>query len=494
VPRIPLTTDASRYVTYRIFRPTGEPPKRDDSRAMSGRGAITRQRVDSRITVPPRTRILTLTLMLALGPYVGAGLRTEQLVVYGGLPLAMVLGHYPIRERSFWSPLVCWGLIVAIAVAGYFGPYRLLQRPSDVVASLDNLVLPLAAWVLTSYCLARDEDQRERQIVRCCLAWLWVCGIAAIVAIASIYVDLSAVLGHFWSSDSTSVAALAYSQGRTTGVFNQPAEAGAAFSIALLASWRVSGCQGVRPKLHGVATALVLIAGVLSVSKVFLLLGLPLWIWLTATRNGLPMRRRGRAASLVVAVVMACVVVAVVFARSGAGTQIGLSWGGLDKGPVSALSGGRLGGGGGSLASVQTLVLHSSPIFGFGLGGLDMAYDASHVEILAHAGVVGVLLYVALLLGLGRTVLTLPRSPDRIFAQSLLLLAALGGMGLPILTANRVGVAWWVLVGACTMGRSRRPIAADVPIPRSAACGSQQQHARYFAAGQRLPHRVPRDS
>ena len=448
---------------------------------MVGHGSTTRRPANRGGTVPQRDRILALTLMLCLGPYIGAGLRTEQLVVYGGLPLAMMLGRHPIRDRSFWSPLGCWGAIVAIAVAGYFGPYRPLQPSSDVIASIDNLVLPLAVWILASYCLARDEEQRERQVVRCCMAWLWVCAIAGVVSIASIYLDLSGVLSYFWTGESTSVAILSYGQGRTTGVFNQPAEAGAAFSIALLAAWRVSGCPGVRQRLHGVATALVLIAGILTVSKVFLLLGLPLWIWRTARRSTLPTRRRRQGGNLIVAVGIACIVVAVAFARSGAATQIGLSLGGFDKGPVSALSGGRLGGGG-SLGSVQTLVLHKSPIFGFGLGGVDMAYDSSHIEILANAGMIGVVLYVALLLGLRRTGSTLPRSPDRILAQSLLLVAVFGGVGLPILTANRVGVAWWVLIGACTMGRSRQPM-GDVPAARPAARGATPDRTIWTTSG-----------
>ena len=71
------------------------------------------------------------------------------------------------------------------------------------------------------------------------------------------------------------MAANAASDGRYTGIFNQPAEAGIAYGVALLLLTWLARTREWKPFPVTCAAALVITGGVLTVSKVFLLCAAP---------------------------------------------------------------------------------------------------------------------------------------------------------------------------------------------------------------------------
>jgi hypothetical protein len=80
------------------------------------------------------------------------------------------------------------------------------------------------------------------------------------------------------------VAANAASDGRYTGIFNQPAEAGIAYGVALLLLTWLARTREWKPFSVTCAAALVITGGVLTVSKVFLLCAAPVAV-LTVLRG-----------------------------------------------------------------------------------------------------------------------------------------------------------------------------------------------------------------
>jgi hypothetical protein len=270
----------------------------------------------------------------------------------------------------------------------------------------------------------------------------------AVIALAQLKSGKAAAFGflpRFWASAPQvgSVAARAAGNSRYTGIFDQPAEAGLAYGLALLCVIFLAHRGGPRPWLLILCAAAVITGGVLSVSKVFLLGALPV-----AAMTVL----RGRARIKVIL----CAACATAGFWLIAGTGIFPAWpagAGAIRRLASPSAAGWTGlryGAGSSLTPAVTDVLHASPWYGFGAGGLDLPYDSLWLEALTLAGMAGVILVAALLCVLGWQWLRAREAlgrPEWLLAGASLVLAAGASLGIPSLTANRAGTLLWLILG-----------------------------------------------
>jgi hypothetical protein len=246
------------------------------------------------------------------------------------------------------------------------------------------------------------------------------------------------------------VAGRASQLGRYTGIFNQPAEAGEMYSIALLAA--IYHYRSDLLRFAG-TSLLITVGGLLTISKVFLLVGLPIAAWQVLRQS----HGRGRRFVLLAAAAVAVAALA----QSGVGPQwIGgdflaqLLHPGANGDALRLYTGGRLGNSS-SLDTVVAAVLQRSPWFGYGAGGLAVPYDDAWVEALCVAGLCGAVLYTMLLATLAVCWLRrrVPagsggaRSARSRLGGGLVLLVIGASVGLPALTANRVATIAWLLIG-----------------------------------------------
>ena len=93
--------------------------------------------------------------------------------------------------------------------------------------------MPLATMTVTATWMVLFDRQHLLRIV----SWIVVCGMAVngLVAVLASYVGAARIplLRLFWAAGGgVTVAELAAGNGRFSGVFNQPAEAGVAYSLA----------------------------------------------------------------------------------------------------------------------------------------------------------------------------------------------------------------------------------------------------------------------
>jgi hypothetical protein len=254
--------------------------------------------------------------------------------------------------------------------------------------------------------------------------------------------------------------------GRFSGIFNQPAEAGVMYAIGLILA--VNFFRH-RPMWLLATGAVLTIGGLLTASKIFLLVGLPIALWQVWRAS----TWRGRAwAGLVI-----CAVVAFVqhqTSQDGDRSRIGgellgvwLAPGDSGDSLVSLYSAGRFGENS-TLADAAMIVLGESPWFGFGAKGIAIAYDSSWVEALVMAGLFGVAIHALILATLAWCWLRSRRSVAPTTARlggGLLLIVAIGSLGLPTLTANRVATVVWLLICLLLI----RPAATNDP---AAAAGA----------------------
>ncbi|MDQ6949534.1 MAG: hypothetical protein M3256_25615, partial [Actinomycetota bacterium] len=237
------------------------------------------------MTRPVQLWIVTVTLSV-FGPYVTGQVRTEQVAVILSFLVVLTVGARRLLSHQSLpalSTIYLWlALLAVIAVATLGAPADYGRySPKSVVGGSAAFMLPLALMGLTSYwsCLAASREILQTIAIVVVTAM----SVNTILSLYCLYRGSILVLGflpHFWTSGiegSSSVASLAFQNGRYTGIFNQPAEAGAAYGIALFC---LIYLVQIEPRSHAVRLiffgTLIALGGTLSVSKVFLLGALPI--------------------------------------------------------------------------------------------------------------------------------------------------------------------------------------------------------------------------
>lgn len=387
------------------------------------------------------SRILIIGLLLAaFGPYILGPIRVEQFAVYATVLFAL----FAFARLQSWTfgPLVAWGCYAVSATIAVIFPYEgsLPWGRHDLLAGYDNILLPLAVMlVIWSFVPQRGAESILRTAGT---ITVWAVGVNALLAIVSSTAPavFAPLLKPFWGIGEGSVAENAMAMGRFTGVFNSPAEAGVMYSIAaVLVVWLYSHRLAI---MYGLVT-LISIGGMLSVSKMFLLIGLPVMLAL------LLVLQQGRKRLLVGIVVF----VLGVFVLSSAFMQ---NWAGYDymmrllevpadQSAVEFYTAGRWGEDA-SMVNVMQVVLGASPMVGVGAAGLQTPYDSQWTEVLVYGGLIGVvsvLVMFGVLLSRFRTIRDW-RTRYMALASWVVLFA--GSFGTATLSSNRTATVVWVVL------------------------------------------------
>lgn len=438
-----------------------------------------------------RGAVIVVALVLAaLGPYVRGGIRTEQLGVYGlfllmGLVALPAITRTSLRGATPWRLLMTWGLYVAIAGAASLGASSLPARwpQGDLLAGLDSLLSPLmtmlVVWLAVDPRRAEDWLRLAARLIAVAMA------ANGLLALVMTQVDLGGVLRPFWSlSSGTTTAEYAAGLGRFSGIFNHPAEGGALYGLAGVCAWYV---WRHRPPLLYPVLVPILLGGLVTVSKIFVLGALPIILWLV-------WRSRGGSARL--GLVLAGGVGMLALLRSGYADR----WAGLSylsrivssdgEDALTFFTAGRIGENSTLLQVVQE-VARISPLFGMGAEGFSVPYDNGWVEAFVLAGLSGVACYTAMLAWLWLAGRSDPDPGRRLLLLSVTVLAAGGSLGLPVLTANRVATLYW-LVCALAVAASRYAASTEASDGVGPGCAPELGEPSMSLTGTRVRRVWPR--
>ena len=441
-----------------------------------------------------KTSVLVLLVLSAFSPYLFGSVRAEQLIVYALFVAALLANGASGWSKTSPGPvliLVVTFFPVVVSLISLLGspPYYGSFRPGNVWASLDNQLLPIAVIVVIWSIIGGLNRGAALDSVGTIL--MWAMAVNAILAIGqwSTILNVDQFSGFYNGTGVQSVAERAAGQYRYTGIFNQPAEAGVMYSLALLAGIRAILERTGRGIRVGVLLALVVIGGLLSVSKIFVYGGLVAVVVVLLVSLG---SRRGRG----------MVVAGVVFAVGVSWLSTRVEWGGLETlralvGPqifgLNSVSAGRYGEGS-TLIPVVELINREAPLEGLGVRGIaNYPYDSLVVQALVYAGWLGALSAVVLFAVLARRA-ALSRNwltrNDRILSVGILIVIFSGSFGLPVLSANRVAVVIWTYLSLLlVLGRPSGAVDAsgDKLSPRSRRVSltlrTAREGRRYFASG-----------
>lgn len=425
------------------------PTRKASKYAPEGKGKIEHQ----------GSRLLIITLVLAaFGPYIFGSIRTEQLAVYS---MTIFILFTFIRLKAWtMSLIISWlGFLVA-ATIGLIFPYTglVLWSRGNLFAGYDNILLPLiialAIWSLI------PEGGAPQALKTAAKTAAWASAVNAALAISSSLAPtlITPRLQTFWGTGGGSVAENAMEMGRFSGIFNQPAEAGLMYSIAaVLAVWAYAHkALSLYPLI-----ILITIGGILSVSKVFLLVGLPVMlIMLLVTQRG-----ASRLGSIVLITILGFFVLTSSFLRN---------WGGYnymmrlldvpaDQSLIQFYTAGRWNENS-QMLTVFDFVISTSPLVGFGASGLRVPYDSQWTETMVASGLIGTISVVTVFAILFSRFYKIQDWDTRCMAIAFWVVLLGGSFGISSLTANRAATIVWIVIALLIAieGNDKR----TVPTPR----------------------------
>lgn len=391
-----------------------------------------------------------ILLISAFCPYllVDFGLRVDHLVIYGYSYLFVLI--YFLNKKEIVKPtgtfLLIWMLASMIfALVTFMGR---VDNFMSVIPDLDNILQPLAILVIFGSILSSQEGgyrEKLKSVSKCLIILLSLNTIW--IFIGFIY-NLDAINHYFWRSN---VGSLAAQMGRYSGIFNQPAEAGVAYSVGLFA-WLYLVESSSKIKIKQIlALVMMFIGGIFTISKIFLFGGILVFFF------GAMLNRRFRKSIIKILLLFSALAVVPYY-------YLTKSWDGFwflmrffdgtesNSGIVKLITAGRFSSGGNASqqSTLFTEVWDNSPIFGEGFGKYQTV-DSAFFSFFSMGGMIGLVLYILILLFFVITSLRFishfQKSPESKLYLYVTLLIIGGSFGVPVLTINRASIVLLVFIG-----------------------------------------------
>lgn len=415
---------------------------------------------------------ITATAVAAcFGPYFVGGLRTEQIAFYGLTVWSLLLVAFNRKYISQRSPKVLVGLWIGIAAIATLATVSGTSwfsrgRYSFSLQEVDNWVMPIAsltlAWSVAQVC--------NRCAILVSYAYTLTffltlnCGVQIVQLVQGPSGPIVSALRPFWSGASTgyadsrgfaSVGERVFTSERLTGVVNQPTEAGILYSLGLIVLVWAYRSDHITFRKFILIAPIITLGGILTISKAFILIGIPLSLALLI--YGATFTKTARALGATILMLLGAWVVLIrrEWSRSDGLLEwlIGLS-------SIRGASGGRYGTESGLYGVTVRGILDNSPIIGFGLDPYVLT-DSELVRVLASSGLVGLALLLGFYWTLFRYSYRLKQELDRqtwLLSLAVVVLLIGGGLGVATIPANRVGSLLVFVVGILLCTGQQRPV------------------------------------
>lgn len=401
----------------------------------------------------------TLITISIFGPRLNELLRIEHVAIYGAAILLPLLLLYSIASQRLpdSSPIVLpiplvqvFTILVLItawtAISTLLNPYE----PSvlEVIAQAENYVQRIAVVVSIILVLVTTQVTPSRYLQQILLIYLSLLAVNSLLVFAMLFTNIESlvelfVVGPYVADITQTVWWRARAVGRYSGIFGHPATAGLMYSIGLFGLIYMFETRRWTGRFY-VGAMLILIAGLLSVSKVYLLIGLPLSVAYVFVLSDIRLTlSRGR--------------VFVAIASTGGAGLIFSSWKGYDRlvtlvrPSVDSLAeliifytAGRLASTGVYFTITSEVLAHSA-FFGLGFGGVT-AFDSGYLEAFSQGGFIALVLYGILIVMLMKAAIAHLELPEGRLLLVLSVFVAIASIGKPVTTANRFAPFLWMVV------------------------------------------------
>ncbi|MBF0232792.1 MAG: hypothetical protein HQK65_07120 [Desulfamplus sp.] len=319
------------------------------------------------------------------------------------------------------------------------------------IAGFDNFFQPSVLFFTMAIILHRvDVYGRHDLLNNAIILYLIVLSLNALFSIGTIFFDLSSVVKYFVASTGIeqSVWARAEKMGRYTGIFNQPVEAGLAYTIGIF-GWvfRVGQLRKVT-KLYWCLILFIITGGIITMSKTFLFGGLPIGLFYWLFLGSHQVKRLRTFVGMILVLLVIYTVLSkwmsfefiLRFFNSKRGFSIANLFYYIIAGRYES----------GEVSTIKTLfneTINHAPLCGFGYGATS-TLESVYIEYFYLGGGVALAFYLLVMcLCILITIISFKmRVHEVYFFRVLTIIMIIAGIGGPVLTMNRVSVVLVVFV------------------------------------------------
>lgn len=383
-----------------------------------------------------------LVTILSFSFYLGLGsnLQFYQLILYPLTVLIFMINL--IKKRSIQKNLsIVFLLLVLILV--FFTITTLINKGtiSDLLVAFKSLGEP--AMVVSLFMFVRKDEElcQNNDIIK----WFSKCLITMLIinttwAFISMRSDVTTINLYFWGGED-SVALRALTNGRYSGIFNQPMEAGTIYSIGLFCWYYLLKIKKQLKIGDFLALMFLTLGGLLSVSKVFLFIGFPMFL-LVMLINKTFYRHFIKVLSCTILFAIITLQLLVVWK----GGEYLLRFWKPEQNLTRLVTAGRFG-----ENSQQKLLFNSVIEHNYLLGGgygFSNVYDSLYFYFFSIGGIVGLILLLILYLSFFKQIINQLKNSrnETIILLLLFFFIIMTGFGAPVLVLNRVDIVLWLLI------------------------------------------------
>jgi hypothetical protein len=407
-------------------------------------------------------------VLAALGPYLGSGgFKVEHIIIYGTFcAYTLLLPAFYSRPWAKFSPIMHLWLWLGISqLLGFVWSSSLARTvppTGRLLAAVEHQIQPLVIVCLVC-AWARTLSGEQLAIVLRRALNLLIGGLCLNSLLIAWFMKTGNT-GVFlpWLPPSgaaaDSVWSLSIQMGRFGGIFNQPFEAGLSYSLALLGWCRIQGDRGQTVSWEYGRLVLLLFGGLMSISKVFILGGIPLCaifslLWKPCRKSIFNLRT----GAVLIGVFL---VAASYFQEVWTGFSFFMRLFSPERGAdlVDLYTANRFGGDPTQVTDYFSGVWKASPLFGFGFAPYEVI-DNGFLWAFASGGILGTGIFILMLyraLAWSRKLMRTNR--EQLFSFMMILLMVVAAVGAPSLTINRASTIFWTLYPLATLvGLARCP-------------------------------------
>ena len=414
-----------------------------------------------------------ILLLSAFGPYlfISMGIRLDHIVIYSLMTFLIVTNSVVIKIHPLYifTILVLFIICLAPFVGLFLGDFQISN--SLVLSQIENYLQPLAVTII---CFSIFNNFNLEQIESGFIYFLKL-----FVILMSLHSLLSVVMNFFpdllfWRqftgarliaiTDDTArigltAAELARVGGRISGIFTQVFEAGFAYSIAII-SWSFLYSRFKNFLIfQNVILLMILLGGILVNSKIFIVFGLPLAIYLFNQKKKLILY--SSLLTFIALITLKLVSIDFSFFAKTLNYVRRLSNVNLDN-FLQVFTGGRFAPDS-SIIIGMIDIYYTSPLIGMGYGSIETS-DFSLYEVLSLGGLLGMLFYLLLFAIFIVMIYAIKNTLYRKYYIALIILTVFSSLAAPTITANRISLIFWLLwcfFAAMIVNKSRFKLAKE---------------------------------
>ena len=400
-----------------------------------------------------KSSLLYLIILSSFGPYIfpSLGIRLDQLMIYGIFLFLLLSGSLKFpRENTSVSILFLLLALFMFPFIGAINPEYVVSN-SLLLAQIENYLQPIIIFLIF-FSLLPSNKQEIEVILRFGLELiLWLLSLNTIF---SIYIFLnpdttliniftgSKIIGDFGGYSDVTLAELNLTTGKFAGVFDQTFIVGFVYSLGLLIWVYLYKNNQEYSLKNPIFLILILIGGVMSFSKVFLVIGAPLFLIFLGFNRSL---------IFFIFIIFALFSMLLIYPNLfelvsdyKAMNYIFRLLTGFSGDFLNIYTSSRLGSDSAVIEGI-IYIISSKPLFGFGYGSIETS-DFSFYEIVSLGGLMGLFAYTFLLLILITPIFNFRSFRDKYFYGLFLSLTYISSLAAPIFTANRVSILIWFII------------------------------------------------